>query len=314
MFGYCIRRFFQSLFTLFVVVTLVFCVMRLMPVEGYLGPEFDKLDPGQQEAILDAMGLGDPLLVQFRDFFAGLARGDLGNSISYRPHVPVTEVIGPKIPYSLGLGLASVSLSVVLGIALGIFMARYKGGLGDHLGTAYIVVMHAVPAAVYYLFVQLYATSWFNLPLLFNVEQPVSWLLPILSMAMGSTAGYALWMRRFIVDQLNQDYIRLARAKGMRTNAIMIKHVLRNAFVPMAQYLPVSILLVLTGSLYIESLYSVPGMGGLLVEAIKRQDNPLVQTLVMMYASISIFGLFIGDVLMAVVDPRIKLGNRGGER
>lgn len=116
-----------------------------------------------------------------------------------------------------------------------------------------------------------------------------------------------------MVDELNKDYVKLARAKGLKNNKIMLNHVLRNAFVPMIQYLPSAILYTIAGSIYIESLYSIPGMGGLLVDAIQRQDNTLVQALVLIYSSIGIFGLFIGDILMAILDPRIKL-QRGGSR
>lgn len=116
-----------------------------------------------------------------------------------------------------------------------------------------------------------------------------------------------------MVDELNKDYVKLARAKGLRNRTIMVRHVLRNAFVPMVQYLPSAILYTIAGSIYIESLYSIPGMGGLLVDVIQRQDNTLVQALVLIYSSIGIFGLFIGDILMAILDPRIKL-QRGGSR
>ncbi|MTI94322.1 MAG: ABC transporter permease [Firmicutes bacterium] len=313
MLSYVLKRLLMSLATLFIVVTIVFCLLRLMPVEGFLGPDFEKLDPAQQQAILDSAGLLDPLPVQLRNFFAGLLQGDLGTSTLYRPQVPVRDIIGPKIPYSLALGLVSVMISVLAGISLAVLMVRFKGGIWDKVGTTYIVVINAVPAAVYYLFLQLYATEWINVPVLFDVSRPASWILPVFSMALGSTAGYALWMRRYMVDELSKDYIRLARAKGFSSGKIMVKHVLRNAFVPMAQYLPMSILLVIGGSLYIESLYSIPGMGGLLVNAIKAQDTPLVQTLVLIYAGLSIFGLFLGDVLMALFDPRIQLDGKGGD-
>ncbi len=117
-----------------------------------------------------------------------------------------------------------------------------------------------------------------------------------------------------MVDELNKDYVKLARAKGLKSREIMVSHVFRNAFVPMAQYLPSAILFTISGSIYIESLYSIPGMGGLLVEAIGRQDNVLVQALVIIYASIGIIGLFLGDILMATFDPRIKLERKGGAR
>jgi len=314
MLKYVIKRFLQSLVTLFVVITVVFMLMRLMPIEGYLGPGYDKMDPAQQEAILKGMGLLDPIHIQLKNFYVGLVKGDLGTSTMFRPKVPVTEIIGPKIPYSLFLGLASLSLSLFFGLGLGTLMARFKGRIWDKLGTLYIVFINAVPAAVYFLFIQLYGTTMTSIPMLFNPNNPATWILPIISMALGSTAGYAMWMRRYMVDELNKDYIKLARAKGMKNSEVMAKHVMRNAFVPMAQYLPASILFVIAGSLYIESLYSIPGMGGLIVHAIQRQDNPLVQALVLMYASFSIFGLFMGDVLMALFDPRIKLENKGGSR
>jgi oligopeptide transport system permease protein len=116
-----------------------------------------------------------------------------------------------------------------------------------------------------------------------------------------------MWIRRYMVDELNKDYIKLARAKGLPERLIMVRHVMKNAFVPMAQYLPAAILSTIGGSIYIESLYSIPGMGGLLVDVIQRQDNPMVQALVLIFSSIGIVGLFLGDVLMALFDPRIKL-------
>ena len=192
-------------------------------------------------------------------------------------------------------------------------MALNKDRIPDKLGTAYIVFISAVPAAVYYLFLQLYVTNLLKLPILFTPDKPSSWVLPAISMSLGGIASYAMWMRRYMVDELNKDYVKLARAKGLKNSRIMISHVLRNAFVPMIQYLPSAILYTIAGSIYIESLYSIPGMGGLLVDVIQRQDNTLVQALVLIYSSIGIFGLFIGDILMAVLDPRIKL-QRGGTR
>ncbi len=204
-------------------------------------------------------------------------------------------------------------MSLGLGIPLGISMALNKDKIWDRLGTAYIVFVSAVPAAVYYLFLQLYVTGIFKLPILFNPDRPASWILPAISMSLGGIASYAMWMRRYMVDELNRDYVKLARAKGLSNRRIMINHVLRNAFVPMIQYLPSAILYTIAGSIYIESLYSIPGMGGLLVDVIQRQDNTLVQSLVLIYSSIGIFGLFLGDILMAILDPRIKL-QRGGTR
>lgn len=314
MIKYTFKRLGQSMITLFIVVSLVFLFMRLMPEEGYFGQGYEKLDLVQREAILKGLGLRDPWYVQLGNFYKNLSKGNLGTSITYRPNVPVAEIIKPKLAYSVYFGLGSLAISLVAGIGLGVLMARSKNRFWDKIGNGYVVFINAVPAAVYYLFIQLYVTDMLKLPILFDKSKPVSWILPLISMSLGSTAGYAMWMRRYMVDELNRDYIKLARAKGLNNKVIMVRHVLRNAFVPMAQYLPASILYTIAGSIYIESLYSIPGMGGLLVDTIQRQDNPIAQALVLIFSSVGIIGLFLGDILMAIFDPRIKLTKEGGTR
>lgn len=312
--AYAFKRAWQSVITIFIVVTVVFLLMRLLPLEGYFGEDFDRLDQAQRNAILDRMGLLDPWYVQLINFYRGMVQGDLGESIRYRPRIPVTEIVVPKIPISMYFGLTAVLISLTMGLTMGVLAAREKSKLLDKGVTSFIVLVNAIPAVVYLLFIQLYATQAFSLPILFNPRRPESWILPVLSMSLSGIAGYAMWIRRFMVDELNKDYIKLARAKGLPNTQIMFKHVLRNAFVPMAQYLPTTLLFTIAGSLYIESLYSIPGMGGLLIDAISLQDNPLVQLLVLIYSSIGVFGLFAGDVLMAAIDPRIKLTGKQGAR
>lgn len=301
--------------TLFIIATVVFLLLRLMPEEGYFNAEeYDKLDAIQREAILTQMGLRDPIHVQLTNFYRNLLRGDLGKSVVFRPGVPVIRVLKPKVPFSIYFGLSSVALSLLIGIPMGVFMARFKGKFFDNFGSSYVVLINAIPAAVYYLFIQLYFSALLELPMLFNTRQPKSWILPTISMSLSGIAYYAMWMRRYMVDELNRDYVKLARAKGLSSSAIMFRHILRNAFVPMAQYLPMSILLTISGSIYVESLFSIPGMGGLLVTAIQRQDNTLVQALVLIFSSVGILGLLLGDLLMALCDPRIKLTRKTAAR
>ena len=139
-------------------------------------------------------------------------------------------------------------------------------------------------------------------------------MLPIISMSLGSIAGYALWTRRYMVDELNKDYIKFLRAKGLPYQTIMTKHVLRNAFVPLVQYLPASFLMTIGGSLLVERFYSIPGMGNLLVDAIGKQDNALLRSTVLIYSVLGVLGVFLGDLLMMVVDPRISIDGKGGTR
>lgn len=311
---YYLNRLIRSFVTLIIVVTVVFLLMRLMPVEGYFGSSYDKLDEAQKITKLQNLGILDPWYIQLKNFYGDLLKGDLGQSITYRPKAAISTILGDKLMVSLRFGLASLIVSLVLGLSLGVLMARAKGKIWDKLGTGYVVGANAVPAVIYYLLIQVFFTQWFHLPLLFDKNDPKSWILPILCLSLVNIAYYAMWIRRYMVDELNKDYVRLARAKGLRNKEIMVKHVMRNAFVPMAQYLPASILYTVAGSIYVESLFSIPGTGGLLVTAIQRQDNPLVQALVLLYSSIGIIGLMLGDILMAAFDPRIKLGSEGGSR
>ena len=312
MLKYILKRLLQSVFTLFIIATVGFLLMRLMPESGYFGEEFDKMDPEQIEASLKAMGLRDPIPVQLMRFYTSILKGDFGKSIVFRPNVDVMKIIKQKVPYSLPFGLASVAIGLVVGISIGVLMARFKHQVPDMLGNAYVVIINAVPAAVYYLFIQIYISDLLKLPILYDADKPVSWILPAVSMSLSGIAYYAMWMRRYMLDQMTKDYISFARAKGLSNKKLMVRHVVRNAFVPIAQYLPASVLMTISGSIYVESLFSIPGMGGLLIAAIQRQDNPLVQALVLIYSSIGILGLLLGDLLMALCDPRIKLGGKGG--
>ena len=310
---YSLKRLASSVITLCIIIVVVFVLLRQMPIEGYFD-NFDKLDETQVNAKLAQLGLMQPIHVQLKNFFVKLLHGDLGTSSRYSAGTPITAIIAQKAPISIYMGLMSMALSLLMGVPLGAAMARSRSGFWDKFGTAFIVFINAVPAAVYYIFIQMYGTEWLNISMLFDRNNWVTWILPVFSMSLGGAASYAMWLRRYMVDEMNKDYVRLAVSKGVSRRKIMMKHVFRNAFVPMIQYIPASILYTICGSIYIESLYSVPGMGGLLVDVIGRQDNPMVQALVMIYSCIGIVGLLLGDLLMAVIDPRISFVKKEGAR
>lgn len=313
MIKYLAKRIGRSLITLVIIITLVFCLLRLMPIEGYF-PNFEKMTPQQIQVGLDEMGLNDPLPVQIVHFYRDLLHGDLGTSRIYRANVPVTKILADKVPISIKLGVLSMIVSLILGIPMGALMARYKHKFIDKLGTLFIVCIEAVPAAVYYLYIQLYGTKWLDVGLLFDVNNPKYWILPVLSMSLGNIAFYGMWLRRYMVDESNKDYVKLAKAKGISDSGVFFKHIFRNAFVPLAQYIPTAFLNTVIGSIYIESLYSIPGMGGLLVTVIKKHDNAMVQGIVLLYACVGVIGLMLGDILMVLLDPRISLGKKEGDR
>lgn len=296
-----------------IVLSIVFILLRQMPIEGYF-ENYDKLSDAVINARLESLGLNDSIFNQLKDFFLGILHGDLGQSARYRVGASISGIIAQKAPISIALGLMSMALSMLLGIPLGAAMARSKGRFWDKFGTMFIVIINAVPAAVYYILIQMYATDLLKISMLFERGDPLTWILPVFSMSLGNTAYYAMWLRRYMLDEMNKDYVKLARAKGVSTKKLTMRHVFRNAFVPMIQYIPTSILYTVGGSIYIESLYSVPGMGGLLVDVIGRQDNPMVQAIVMLYCVIGVVGLLLGDLLMGVIDPRIKFAKKEGSR
>lgn len=314
MLKYVAKRLGQAVLTLFIIITIIFCLLRLMPEEGYLGANYDKMSDIQRETILTEMGLRDPLPVQLMKFYQGLLQGDFGTSWIYRPNVAITEILADKAPISIRMGLMAMGISLVVGIPLGVLMTRFKGNFPDKLGMGFVVLVMAIPQAVYHLFIQTYLTDFFSLPMLFKEPNMMSWILPTVSLSLYNTATFALWMRRYMVDELNKDYVRLARAKGVKNAVIMGAHVFPNAFVPLIQTIPTLILQTAMGSIYVESLYSVPGMGGLLVDVIQRQDNAMVQALVLIYAALGILGLLLGDILMGLCDPRITFAEKGGSR
>ena len=310
---YSLKRLGRALITLVILITIVFILVRAMPEEGYFS-NYEKMSPQQIEVGLRKMGLKDPLYVQVGKFIYNALHGDLGTSYRYRINAKITDIISSKIGISMKVGLISMVVSLPLGMALGILMARSKGGFADKLGNAYIVFIQAVPNAVYFIFIQLYGSDLFGVSMLYKETEWTSLILPVISLALPSISSYAMWLRRYMVDETNKDYIKLARAKGVPNSTIWFRHVFRNSVVPMVNLIPGSILWTISGSIYVESLYSIPGMGGLLVDVIKRQDNNMVLALVVIFAVMSILGLLLGDLLMAVVDSRISFTKKEGSR
>jgi len=313
---YTMKRLLQSIVTVLLVVTIVFLLLRLLPTDYYFTEEqLIKLTDQQRHDQLAAAGLLDSPFVQLFRFYEDLANLDLGTSRRIQHGVPVTQVIGGKFLVSMRLGLISLAISLFLGVVMGVLQARYKDKFGDHVGTAYTVFVNAVPTLITYSLVLVLGARLFKLPSMYSVRNVArSSILPVVCLSLTSTAGYMLWTRRYMVDELNKDYIKLARLKGLSSRKVMYRHVLRNAFVPLAQYLPYSMLLTIGGSLLVERFFSVPGMGTLLTDAISRYDTSIVQAVVILYASLGVLGVFLGDVLMTLIDPRIRLISKGNTR
>ena len=316
MFKYTIKRLLQSLVTVLVVVTIVFLLMRMLPTDYFFTEDqLIHLTEEQKQEQLQAAGLLDPVPEQLVRYYGQVLRFDFGESRRIQSGVDVTKVIGSKFTVSMKLGCTALIIALFVGVFIGIIQTLNKDRLLDHVGTAYTVFVNAVPSLVSYSLVLVFGSKVLGLPPLYSTRNPgESSILPIVCLALASIASYALWTRRYMVDELNKDYIRLARVKGMSSGSIMVKHVFKNAFVPLVQQIPASFLYTIGGSLLVERFFCVPGMGPLLTDSIIRYDVNVVQTLAILYATLGIMGVFLGDILMMLVDPRIKLTGRGGTR
>jgi len=315
---YIIKRILSGILTVLVILTVVFFLMRLLPTDSYFTEDqLKKLSVEEKDVILKAAGLKDPILVQLKNYYVKLFTGDFGISRRIMAGVPVMKLIGNRIGISVKLGLISLLLSIAAGVTLGIFQTIYKDKPGDRLGIAYTIFIDAVPTVVAFSLILVVGTKVFGLPTMYSSRNhPVtSLIMPVICMSLPSTAGYALWTRRYMVDELNKDYIKLAKMKGLSNRTIMLKHVMKNALVPLVQYLPTSLLFTIGGAMLTETFFSIPGMGSLFTNAITKYDLDVVQTLLFIYSVLSVGGILLGDLLMAVVDPRIKLGDsEGGTR
>lgn len=212
-----------------------------------------------------------------------------------------------KTGYSFTIGILSVLLSYLIAIPLGITMALKKDKLIDQLGTIYIIFIIAVPSLAYiFLFKSLGGKA--GLPTTFDMENPVwpMFVLPIISLALPSIANLMKWLRRYMIDQMNADYVKFARSGGLSEGEIFSKHILKNAIIPIIHGIPGSILGAMTGAIITERVYVVPGAGNLLTTSINSYDNGAIVGVTLFYALLSVTSVILGDVLMSMMDPRIS--------
>ena len=214
--------------------------------------------------------------------------------------------------YSFVIGIISVIMAYLLGLPLGILMARKKDKLVDQIGTFYIVFITAVPSLAYIFLFKAIGGSLFGLPTTFDMESTskLMYVLPVVSLALPSVASLMKWMRRYMIDQMNSDYVKFARSGGLTESEIFTKHIMKNAVIPIVQGLPGSILGALTGAIITERVYVVPGAGNLLTQAINRYDNGVIVGVTLFYAVLSVVSIILGDILMSMVDPRISFSTK----
>ena len=216
-----------------------------------------------------------------------------------------------KMGYSFVIGLLSVMMAYLLAVPLGISMALKKDKLIDKLGTFYIVFIMAVPS-LGYIFMFKTIGGKFGLPTTFDMENPtwIMFVLPIVSLALPSVANLMKWLRRYMIDQMNSDYVKFARSGGLSEGEIFSKHILKNAIIPIIHGVPASVLGSLTGAIITERVYVVPGVGNVLTNAINQYDNGVIVGVTLFYATLSVVSIILGDLLMSAVDPRISFTSK----
>ena len=216
-----------------------------------------------------------------------------------------------KIGFSFVIGIISVAAAYILAIPLGTLMALKKDKLIDKLGTVYIVFIIAVPSLAY-IFLFKAIGGAVGLPTRFDLQNKtwLMYILPIISLALPSIASLMKWLRRYMIDQMNSDYVKFARSGGLSEGEIFSKHILKNAIIPIVHGIPGSVLGALVGAIITERVYVVPGAGNLLTEAINKYDNGVIVGVTLFYALLSITAIILGDILMSLVDPRISFTTR----
>lgn len=218
-----------------------------------------------------------------------------------------------KMGYSFVIGIISTILAYALGLPIGILMARFKNGLLDKIGTVYIIFIIAVPSLAYIFLFKAIGGSVFKLPTLFDMDSgsKLMFVLPIISLALPSVANLMKWMRRYMIDQMNSDYVKFARSGGLSETEIFTKHIWKNAAIPIVHGIPGSILFAMTGAIITERVYSVPGAGNLLTQAINKYDNGVIVGVTLFYALLTVTSIILGDILISSVDPRISFTSKG---
>lgn len=300
---YILKRLGLLLLTLFLIVTLTFFMMQVMPGTPFSNP---KLTPDQLEILKHAYGLDKPLWQQYFIYVGHMFTGNFGTSFIYT-NQPVITMIAQRLPVSMQLGTQALVLGTVLGALMGKASARRKNGVLDGVFGFLSVLGISVPSFVIGTLILLYLG--FNLNLF-----PISgWgtfsqtIMPTIALSFAPMAVVTRFVRSEMIESLSSDYILLARAKGLSEKEVVNKHALRNSLIPMLTLIGPMAAGLLTGSVLIEKIFSIPGIGAQFVDSIPAKDFPVIMATTIVYAVILMVFILVTDILTAIVDPRVRL-------
>ena len=306
---FLLRRIFFMILTLFLIATITFFLMKLLPGTPYSNE--DKLSPEQIYIMNERYGLNDPIFVQYIRYIFGMVKGDFGISFQFN-NTPVSELLGARIWPSIQLGAQALVLGTVIGTVFGVLSAMYRNTWIDSTLTFLSILGQSIPNFVFAVLLQLIFAvklGWF--PIALWDKGFASSILPTIALAISPLANSARFVRTEMVDVLNSDYIELARAKGLSRTAVAFKHGVRNALIPLVTILgPLSVAL-MTGSMVVENIFAIPGMGEQFVKSITTNDYSTIMGMTMFYSTSLVVILLIVDILYGIIDPRIRVASEG---
>jgi oligopeptide transport system permease protein len=304
MLRFVLRRLLVSIPTLFLVITLSFFLMRAAP-----GTPFQtgrKLPPAIEHNVMKRFGMDRPLGVQYLNYLGGVLHGDFGPSLKYRDKT-VAQMIGEGFPKSLILGLTSLVLASVIGVGSGVIAALWQNRPPDYVATSIAVLGVCVPTFVTAPLLALLLGSKLGLLPLAGWGQPQNLVMPILVLTLPQVAIILRLTRAGMIETLRSNFVRTARAKGLGSWRIVVRHTLPAAILPLVSYLGPACAGLITGSLVVEQIFNIPGLGRYFVVSALQRDYTVVMGVVILYSALVMLMNLVADVLYAVLDPRVAL-------
>ncbi|MDY0404450.1 ABC transporter permease [Virgibacillus sp. 179-BFC.A HS] len=319
MWKFTVRRILIMIPQVVLLSILVFIMAKMMPGDALSGLMDPNLDPATLEELREKLGLNDPWYTQYIHWIGDLFHGDMGESFRYK--MPVSELIGQRMVNTFWLSLVTLILIYLISVPLGIISGRYNDSLLDQAITGYTYIGFATPLFIFalvLLWIFGFQFGWFptggsvtpgSTPgtLDYISSKLYHLLLPAISMALIGTVGTVQYLRNEIIDTKQKDFILTARAKGASESRVYNRHVLRNSLLPIAAFFGYEITGLISGTVFVESIYTYPGMGQLFLESITTRDYSVATALTLLFGIAAILGTLISDIILSLVDPRIRI-------
>jgi oligopeptide transport system permease protein len=297
------RRLVYMLVALFIIVSVTFFISKLLPGTPFAD---DKLTPQIRQQLFQKYGLDEPVTVQYVKYMANVAQGDLGNSFYFESR-PVSQMILQRLPVSMFIGIQAVIFGLVIGMVLGILAALRHNTLWDTLAVVIAIVGVSVPTFVLGPLLQYWLGLKLGLfPIAFFESYKYS-ILPSLTLSVFVVSTVARFIRSEMLEVMGQDYIILARAKGLSGLAVIMRHVMRNALIPLVTVLAPLTIYLITGSLVVEQIFAVPGIGEQFIQSVVVNDYSMILGTTIFFSVMFILALLLQDILYGIIDPRIRI-------